>query len=242
MSDFVLLNISSTISQYGSEKRFAKDLLISEFKGKLELITGCQSQWMRLELYNQDNVKMTTMDDERMLGFYSPEDQWRVHVVDTNPSSVKGEFDDLSKVEKYEMNEDDYNNKKDSVRNFMRMNKVGNFSEEAIEAKKREFEEEEKETQRAKTFKIGDRCETSVPKQQKRRGCVMFIGEVEFKPGHWIGVKYDEPLGKNDGSVKGIRYFTCQQKYGGFVRPSHCEVGDFPEEDLGFSDDEIDEM
>ena len=32
MSDFVLLNISSTISQYGSEKRFAKDLLISEFK------------------------------------------------------------------------------------------------------------------------------------------------------------------------------------------------------------------
>ena len=43
-------------------------------------------------------------------------------------------------------------------------------------------------------------------------------------------------------SVKGKRYFTCQPKYGGFVRPSHCEVGDFPEEDLGFSDDDIDEM
>ena len=32
MSDFVYLSISSTKSQYGSEKRFARDLLISELK------------------------------------------------------------------------------------------------------------------------------------------------------------------------------------------------------------------
>jgi len=39
-------------------------------------------------------------------------------------------------------------------------------------------------------------------------------------------------------SVKGKRYFECADKYGGFARPENVEVGDFPEEDLGFSDED----
>ena len=28
---------------------------------------------------------------------------------------------------------------------------------------------------------------------------IVISGLVEFKPGFWVGVKYDEPLGLNDG-------------------------------------------
>jgi len=81
-------------------------------------------------------------------------------------------------------------------------------------------------------MKVNDRCEVHVVSQPVKRGTIMYIGQVHFKPGVWIGVKYDEPLGKNNGSVDNKRYFDCQDKYGAFVRPSSVKVGNFPEIDL----------
>ena len=89
-------------------------------------------------------------------------------------------------------------------------------------------EDENYMEQEAASIKVGDRCQVA----GGRRGDVAFVGRVPELPlGFWVGVKYDEPVGKNDGSVKGVRYFECPDKYGGFVRPDLCEVGDFPEED-----------
>lgn len=49
---------------------------------------------------------------------------------------------------------------------------------------------------------------------------VRFVGATNFQTGDWVGVELDEATGKNDGSVKGERYFQCEQGYGMFLRPS----------------------
>lgn len=49
-------------------------------------------------------------------------------------------------------------------------------------------------------------------------GKIAFIGETKFAPGEWAGIVLDEPVGKNDGSVTGVRYFQCEAKRGVFAR------------------------
>ena len=77
---------------------------------------------------------------------------------------------------------------------------------------------------------VGDRCELSGDASSvSRRGSVQHLGTVDFQPGVWVGIRLDEPLGKNDGSVKGKKYFEAGQNYGVFAKPSKVNVGDYPE-------------
>lgn len=41
--------------------------------------------------------------------------------------------------------------------------------------------------------------------------------------GFWFGVELDQPTGKHDGSVFGVRYFSCLPKYGVFAPPSRVQ-------------------
>lgn len=52
-----------------------------------------------------------------------------------------------------------------------------------------------------------------------RRGTVRFAGQTNFQVGEWVGIELDEKTGKNNGSVKGERYFDCRDGYGMFVKP-----------------------
>jgi len=66
------------------------------------------------------------------------------------------------------------------------------------------------------SFHIGDRVMVGGTKP----GRIVFIGETHFSTGEWAGVVLDGPVGKNDGSVAGRRYFTSDMNHGIFARQS----------------------
>uniref|UniRef100_A0A8C7Z323 CAP-GLY domain containing linker protein 2 n=1 Tax=Oryzias sinensis TaxID=183150 RepID=A0A8C7Z323_9TELE len=53
-----------------------------------------------------------------------------------------------------------------------------------------------------------------------KAGVIAYLGETQFAPGQWAGVILNDLVGKNDGSVGGVRYFECQPLQGIFTRPS----------------------
>ena len=56
-------------------------------------------------------------------------------------------------------------------------------------------------------MKVGDRCQVE---PGEKRGVVKYVGRAEsLGPGYWVGIQYDEPLGKHDGMyVTSLNSFT----------------------------------
>lgn len=222
------------------ERRFNKGITISEFKTKLELVTGGAAATMKLQVFDSKNNLVCAIDDDSaLLGSYHIEDGMRIHVTDK--FTLLKDFTDSDTDERFKLSEEAYQQKQDTLRAFLQKNKLGKYNEEEMKQLKLQQEAEaQEEAKLASAIPIDARCEVRVPNQPSRRATVMYKGPLEGtgRNGTWIGVKYDEPLGKNDGSVEGRRYFTCQPKYGGFVKPIFVTVGDYPVEEFDL-DDEI---
>ncbi|XP_069653887.1 dynactin subunit 1 isoform X6 [Haliaeetus albicilla] len=73
----------------------------------------------------------------------------------------------------------------------------------------------------SKPLKVGSRVEVI---GKGHRGTVAYVGATLFATGKWVGVILDEAKGKNDGTVQGRRYFTCEENHGIFVRQSQIQV------------------
>ncbi|XP_060751933.1 CAP-Gly domain-containing linker protein 1-like isoform X2 [Tachysurus vachellii] len=77
----------------------------------------------------------------------------------------------------------------------------------------------------AAEFTVGERVWVNGNKP----GYVQFVGGTQFAPGQWAGIVLDDPIGKNDGSVAGVRYFQCEDLRGIFTRPSKLSRTPLPE-------------
>uniref|UniRef100_A0A0E0H850 CAP-Gly domain-containing protein n=1 Tax=Oryza nivara TaxID=4536 RepID=A0A0E0H850_ORYNI len=190
---------------------------VEALKDKLWRKTGTSVAFMRLQLRDDTGAMIADLDhDDATLASYSPYDGYRLHIIDLDPSSITsgGWLEDTSLVEKYTISDEAYNN-------------LDNDKQQQSDKHMEEL---------CANIKVGDRCEVE---PGAKRGTVKFVGRAEaLGRGFWVGVQYDEPLGKHDGMVKGIRFFECPQGHGAIVRPEKVKVGDYPERDP-FEEEEI---
>lgn len=134
-------------------------------------------------------------DNNRMLGFYSVESGMEVHIIDTDPFSLSrgGGLTDTSLVQKYKMDDETYDKRKGTMRDYIKeqrklnpnfklkpKNGAGSASDAPAEDKAPPPGPESVEG-----IKVGDRCEVQ---PGARRGVVKFVGEIaEIKAGgHWV--------------------------------------------------------
>ena len=251
-----LLVTSSALKSSFMEILFNKHMTIAAVKEKLMSHVGTSSSSMLLTLKdNRGNAVSDLLDDGRKLGFYSPMSGYVLHVVDSDGTSLAntGWLEDVSKVEKYVMSDVEYDARDDTYRKFKeaRLREDPTWTLQKEIAKNKEMmgggrgprleagneagtSEEVDQEVLASHIKAGQRCEVQTS-QGAKRGVVRVVGqELAGLPGGWfVGVEYDEPVGRNDGSVKGVRHFECADGYGAFVRPGVVSVG---EEYVAFDD------
>lgn len=153
-----------------------------------------------------------------------------MQITDLRPAAARPNLHDTSNVEKYVMPEEEYAQKTDSVLAWKKAQKLGRFDPEAPSIEAAKIAALEREI-RERGIEVGKRCR--VGSEDTKRGTVMYVGDVTEIPGGlgaWVGIRLDEPVGKNDGAIGGRRYWGQEEslKHGVFVRPERVEIGDFP--------------
>ncbi|GAA5911538.1 tubulin-folding cofactor B [Sporobolomyces salmoneus] len=251
------LNLWISSSDTHSERRIGSDITISQLKSKLEPVTGIPYDSQQLSLRRTSDgaghsgagssslgeLLAQLDDDQRTLDSYGVR-EWmtiRVESSDPNARALAGQYSDDSRVEKFELTKEEYEARNDTVLAYKMRHQLGRFAPTSASASS----SHSMETEVPKDLVVGARCEVALSPELSRRGTVRFVGPTEFgakDESVWVGVEWDEPVGKGNGTVDGKVYFETLPMRASFVRPDKVTIGDFPEIDPFAEDDEEMEM
>ena len=246
------ITVTITSALTTSERRLSPSWTLTTLKQKLYPITGIPPSSQSLTLNSQPPIPLTPSpahgEDSTTLSSFNLQRGARIDVTDTRPPGMRldaqsftkalksgggdddGTEEDLS--DKYDMPLSEYSKRTDSVQAWKRREHLGRFDPD-LTASIAAREAAHAKTAEERGIRVGVRCR--VGGADERRGTVGYVGEVEEigrkGPGNggvWVGVAYDEPVGRNGGRVEegGRRYFEVKEGFGAFVRPEKVEVGE----------------
>ncbi|WFD31971.1 hypothetical protein MSPP1_003013 [Malassezia sp. CBS 17886] len=234
----LILAVFAPATRVLAERTFNVDTSAGELRARLEMQTGIPPSAQRLALYARSDVENGVSTGDAPLlhaedASRVPDDIAILSVWNARPHMmllVRGAapvpLADDAAVNKFELSPEEYASRSDTVLAYKKKHSLGRFAPDA-------HRPADADEHVPADLAVGARCEVDASGDTgfPRRGTVRFVGHTKFAGGVWVGVAYDEPVGRNDGSVDGARYFTCAPAYGGFVRVHSVTVGDFAEEE-----------
>jgi tubulin-folding cofactor B len=227
-------------------------MTIFELKEKLHRHCGSGVSFVDLYLRRGHGTSDTVYlaDEDKTLGYYGAQNGMHLHMVDNDVNSISanGWLENVNLVEKYEISEEDYDKRENTIRNYK---KKMVEKDPTFKFFRKEDTQPKKDVDWS-IYEIGARCEVN---PGGRRGTIKYCGPLVEEAAdestkvfglketiNFIGIQLDEPTGHNDGSVNGHRYFECPAKYGVFAKPDNVNVGDYPELDPFADLDDEDEI
>lgn len=239
MDSITVVITHTSLPDFSSSQVFSFSTTISELKSRIFSLTGTAPASMKLKVNGTLDVSAPAFEDSETLETVAMAvcelETLRISVTDTDPTSIVHQLGRKEEVEaaRFKLDEAKYDQRDDTFRALERRGVIKHKPAAAAQKDKASFSGE--------LPKVGERCEIEPATEADvaKRGEVAFVGETKFSQGVWVGVKLDEPLGKNDGSVKGVRYFSCPMSYGVFVKPERVKTGDYPELSL---DEEFEDL
>lgn len=186
-------------AQVLSEQRLPAELPAAELRARLERITGVPPSAQQLALFSANDVegerqtgRAACIASERVaalesLAAWDAANGMLLRVDDMRRDAGLTEAD----VEKFELTDEQYAARRDTVRAYKEAHHLGRFAPE--HSASTEVSELLPEMQ------PGARCAVNTGDNFERRGTIRYVGATQFAQGPWVGVEYDEPVGKNDG-------------------------------------------
>ncbi|CRG99279.1 tubulin-specific chaperone, putative [Plasmodium relictum] len=239
MNDYIKVDLVHNLykNKKWTEIKLNKFDKIENIKKKIYTHTGTPYDNMNLYAYDELNIEKTQVflnNDKLCLNDYNVKDSYIIYIQEKSKTFTNDLYniDDEENLEKlkhlkYQIKEEDYNKRQDSMRTFLR---------KLREKKKEENIKLNDNNQNAhniydhELYKIGNRCRV---KMGDRRGTLKFVGNLKNNSEFFVGVDLDEPLGNSNGFYHNEFLFECKgDKYGYIGNINSVEMGDFPPFDI----------
>ena len=218
----IILRIECSLKSFYCKRKFSiYEWTLKRFRSYLARLLSLSYDNVIIVLHS----KTLTIDHDNLLlneiDQLNSEDTIIVH------SSLTKEDIDRS-TEKYRMTDQKYNQRKGTLREYLKINQLGKYNQ-----KNRSFFQkicqdklklQELNRIKMKQIHIGMYVQVNEPIAKIRYGVVVYIGMLVGIHDEFIGVIFNSPCGDSNGFDGLIQYFDAKPKHASFVRPEYVQI------------------